>query len=112
MASARFYKRNKVTLSSTQDLTPLETKVGTALAEIETSLPEAKGFQITKAIELPSEEKRDNPAVIMFVPYHLLKTFHTHAKRLYIELEKKLKTTVLLVVARTIQSRWIKVFCS
>lgn len=32
MASARFYKRNKVTLPSTQDLTPLETKVGTALA--------------------------------------------------------------------------------
>lgn len=73
-------------------------------------MPEIKGFQLTKAIELQiSEDKREKPVIIMFVPYHLLKTLHNNAKKLYIELEKKLRATVLLVVQRTIQSRWIKV---
>lgn len=77
---------------------------------MESSVPELKGFQLTKVVELPvSEDKREKPALILFVPYHLLKALHNNAKKLYIELEKKLKTTVLLVVARTIQSRWIKV---
>jgi hypothetical protein len=93
-------------------LTPLETSVGTAMAEVESSVPEIKGLQLTKAIELHvSEDKREKPVIIMFVPYHLLKTLHNNAKKLYIELEKKLRATVLLVVSRTIQSRWIKVLC-
>jgi small subunit ribosomal protein S7e len=82
------------------------------MAEVESSVPEIKGLQLTKAIELHvSEDKREKPVIIMFVPYHLLKTLHNNAKKLYIELEKKLRATVLLVVSRTIQSRWIKVLC-
>lgn len=96
-----------------QDLTPLETQVGTVIGEVESILPEIKGFQATKAVELPiSEDKREKPAIIVFVPYHLHKTLQTHARKITTELEKKLKTTVLLVVSRTIQSRWIKVLTS
>lgn len=91
-------------------MTSLETSVGTAIHEVEGAVPEIKGFQLTKAIELQvSEDKREKPVIIMFVPFHLQKTLHNNAKKLYIELEKKLRATVLLVVARTIQSRWIKV---
>lgn len=78
MATARFYKRNK-------DLTPLETQVGTAVGEVEGAIPEIKGFQVTKAIELPiSEDKREKPAIIIFVPFHLHKTLQTQSKKLTI----------------------------
>jgi hypothetical protein len=45
----------------------------------------------------------------ILLSFHHLKTLHAHYKKLSIEFEKRLKTTVLLIVTRTIQSRWIKV---
>lgn len=64
-------------------------------------------IEVDKVIEIPVGKEK--PAVLIYFSYKSQKVLLTHLyKKLVSELEKKLKTTVLLVAARNIQSRWIK----
>ena len=57
---------------------------------------------------MPSATKGEKKSLIVFVPYHHLKALQANYRKLVSELEKRLKTTVLVVASRTIESRWIK----
>ena len=64
-------------------------------------------IEVNKVIEIPVG--KDKPAILIYFSYKSQKVLLTGIyKKLVNELEKKLKTTVLLVAARNIQSRWIK----
>ena len=67
----------------------------------------ASFIEVNKVVEVPNGKEK--ASVLMYFAYRshkvlLLPIF----KKLVAELEKKLKTTVLLVSARNIESRWIK----
>ena len=52
---------------------------------------------------------KEKPALLVYFSHKSHKVLLTHLfKKMVLDLEKKLKTTVLLVAARNIQSRWIK----
>jgi small subunit ribosomal protein S7e len=63
---------------------------------------------LNKVVEIPAGEKKEKKSLIVFVPYHHNKALQANYKKLAIELEKRLKTVVLFVSTRTIESRWIK----
>lgn len=64
-------------------------------------------FQINRVIEIPLGKEK--PATLVYVNFRSSRTLLTNLyKKLVNDLEKKLKTTVLIVAARNIESRWIK----
>ena len=101
-------ERRKGNTCLTQTLTPIETTVAQNLTELESAHPDLKGFSISKVVEIPSADKKDKKALVVFIPFHHYKALQANYKKLSLELEKRLKTSVLLVASRTIDSRWIK----
>ena len=91
-----------------QPISAVEALVAQNLTELESANADLKGFTISKVVEIPAGEKKDKKALIVFIPYHHLKSLQANYKKLALELEKRLKTVVLLVSTRTIESRWIK----
>jgi small subunit ribosomal protein S7e len=64
-------------------------------------------IEINRVVEVPNG--KDKPSILVYFSYKSRKVLLLPIqKKLISELEKKLKTTVLLVCARNIQSRWIK----
>lgn len=62
---------------------------------------------MNKVVEIPNGKEK--PSVLIYFSYRSHKVLLLPIyKKIVIELEKKLKTTVLLVSARKIESRWIK----
>lgn len=67
----------------------------------------ASFIKINKVIEIPIPKEK--PALLVYVSFRAQKVLlSTLYKKLVSDLEKKLKTTVLIVAARNIESRWIK----
>lgn len=64
-------------------------------------------IEINRVIEIPMGKEK--PAILIYLSHksHKLLLFPLY-KKLVADLEKRLKTTVLLVAARNIQSRWVK----
>jgi len=90
----------------------IEQQTGTALQEIISSLDEeskraTKFIEINKVVEIPNGKEK--PIALVFLSNRSHKVLVTPLyKKLVGDLEKKLKTTVLVVAARSIQSRWVK----
>lgn len=64
-------------------------------------------IEINKVAEIPMGKEK--PAILIFFSHKSHKVLLTPLyKKIVAELEKKLKTVVLLVASRNIQSRWIK----
>lgn len=94
--------------------TQLEDTIASALLDIENSSTdlktELKELQIVKAseVELTIKGKKDRRVIIVQVPFPNAKIIQKSHKKIVPELEKRLKTPVLLVLKRTILSKWIK----
>ena len=95
------------------NLSHLEVQVGQALQDTVNhydgeNKKTGSAIKINKVVEIPLG--KDKPAFLIFVNYRSQRTLLTNLyKKLVVDLEKKLKTTVLIVAARNIESRWIKV---
>ncbi len=62
---------------------------------------------MSKVVEIPLG--KDKPALLLFVNFRSQRLLLTNLyKKLVNDLEKKLKSTVLIVAVRNIESRWIK----
>ena len=94
------------------NLSHLEVQVGQALQDTVNhydgdNKKTASSIKLSKVVEIPLG--KDKPAFLLFVNFRsqriLLTTLY---KKLVSDLEKKLKTTVFIVAARNIESRWIK----
>lgn len=92
--------------------TAIETQAGNALIEIISQLDAdnkryGSFIEINKVVQIPNG--KDKPTVLVYLAHRSHKVLLTGLyKKLVNELEKKLKTTVLLVANRNIQSRWVK----
>lgn len=90
----------------------IEQQTGTALQEIVAQLDgDNKKYgsfiEINKVVEIPNGKEK--PTALVYLSHRSHKVLLTPLyKKVVAELEKKLKTTVLLVAARAIQSRWVK----
>jgi small subunit ribosomal protein S7e len=90
----------------------IEQQTGTALQEIISTLEGdnkryGQFIEINKVVEIPNGKEK--PTALVYLSHKSHKVLLTVLyKKLVNELEKKLKTTVLLVAARNIQSRWVK----
>lgn len=90
----------------------IEQQTGTALQEIISTLDgDNKRFgsfiEINKVIEIPNGKEK--PIALVYLTHRSHKVLLTPLyKKFVTDLEKKLKTTVLLVAGRNIQSRWVK----
>lgn len=90
----------------------VEQQTGTALQEIVAQLDGdnkkyGQFIEINKVIEIPNGKEK--PIALIYLTHRSHKVLLTPLyKKLVGELEKKLKTTVLLVAGRNIQSRWVK----
>lgn len=91
---------------------PVEQQVGLALAD---SVAHLEGdnkrigsfIEVNRVIEIPMGKEK--PALLVYFSHKSHKVLLTPLyKKIVSDLEKKLKTIVLLVSARNIQSRWIK----
>ncbi len=90
----------------------IEQQTGTALQEIVAQLEgDNKRFgsflEIAKVVEIPNGKEK--PIALVYLSHKSHKVLLTPLyKKLVTELEKKLKTTVLLIAGRNILSRWVK----
>jgi len=90
----------------------IETQTGTALQEIVAQLDGdnkklGSFLEINKVVEIPNGKEK--PSALIYLSHRSHKVLLTPLyKKLVSELEKKLKTTVLLVAGRSINSRWVK----
>jgi small subunit ribosomal protein S7e len=90
----------------------IETQTGTALQEIVAQLDGdnkklGSFLEINKVVEIPNGKEK--PSALIYLSHRSHKVLLTPLyKKLVSELEKKLKTTVLLVAGRSIHSRWVK----
>ena len=90
----------------------IEQQTGAALQEIVSQLDGdnkkyAAFIEINKVVEIPNGKEK--PTALVYLTHRCHKVLlATLYKKLVNDLEKKLKTTVLLVAARNIQSRWVK----
>ena len=67
----------------------------------------ASFITVKKAVEIANGKEK--PSILVYISFRAQKSLLTNLyKKLVVELEKKLKTIVLLVAARNIDSRWIK----
>lgn len=94
------------------NLSHLEVQVGQALQDTVNhydgeNKKVASAIKINRVAEIPLGKEK--PATLVFVNFRSSKALLTNLyKKLVNDLEKKLKTTVLIVAARNIESRWIK----
>jgi len=92
----------------------LEDSIASALLDIENSSTdlktELKELQIAKAqeVELTLKGKKERRVVVVYIPFPNGKIVQKSHKKIVPELEKRLKAPVLLVLKRTILSKWIK----
>ena len=92
---------------------PLEEQVAQALFEVEGSVADLKdalkhvAVAQVREIETVSKGKKKN-VLVVYVPFAVLRLVQKNIAKLVPELEKRLKTTVLIVAKRTIQSKWVK----
>ena len=104
------YSRAKTTKNP--QYSAIEQQAGAALIDIVSHLEgDNKRYgsfiEINRVIDIPMGKEK--PAVLIYLAHKSHKVLLTGLyKKIVAELEKKLKTTVLLVAARNIQSRWIK----
>lgn len=90
----------------------IEVQTGNALQEIISQLDgDNKKYgsfiEINKVVEIPNGKEK--PVALIYLSHRSHKVLLTPLyRKIVIELEKKLKTTVLLVAGRNIQSRWVK----
>ena len=104
------YARAKTTKNC--QYSAIEQQAGLALLDVVSHLEgENKRIgsfiEINRAVEIPMGKEK--PAVLIYFSHKSHKVLLTALyKKIVAELEKKLKTVVLLVSARNIQSRWIK----
>lgn len=102
----------KVRNTKTPQYSNVEQQVGNALIEIVNSLEGdnkkvGSFIEISKAIEIPMGKEK--PAILLYLSHRSHKILLLPLyKKLVGDLEKKLKTTVLVVAGRNIQSRWVK----
>lgn len=95
------------------NLSHLEVQVGQALQDTVNHYDGenkkiASSIKINRVVEIPLG--KDKPALLVFVNFRSQRLLVTNLyKKLVNDLEKKLKTTVLVIAARNIESRWIKV---
>jgi len=95
------------------NLSHLEVQVGQALQDIVNHYDGenkkiGSAIKINKVVEIPLG--KDKPAILIFVNFRSQRSLLTNLyKKLVTDFEKKLKSTVLIVAARNIESRWIKV---
>ena len=107
---SQIYARSKKTKNP--QFSPIEQQAGNALIDIISHFDGdnkrlGSFIEINRAIEIPMGKEK--PAVLVYLSHKSHKVLLTNLfKKIVSELEKKLKTTVLLVAARNIQSRWIK----
>ena len=91
----------------------IEETVAQALHEAENSLGDIKNdvkdlyVAKVKEIETTIKGKKKN-VVVIYVPYPCLRIVNRVHAKLVPELEKRLKTTVVITAKRTIESKWIK----
>ena len=94
------------------NLSHLEVQVGQALQDTVShydgeNKKVASIIRINRVVEIPMG--KDKAALLIFVNFRSQRLLLTNLyKKLVNDLEKKLKTTVLIVAARNIESRWIK----
>jgi len=94
------------------NLSHLEVQVGQALQDTVShydgeNKKVASIIRINRVVEIPMG--KDKAALLIFVNFRSQRLLLTNLyKKLVNDLEKKLKTTVLIVAARSIESRWIK----
>ncbi len=95
------------------NLSHLEVQVGQALQDTVNHYDGenkkiASSIKINRVVEIPLGKEK--PALLVFVNFRSQRLLVTNLyKKLVNDLEKKLKTTVLVIAARNIVSRWIKV---
>lgn len=98
--------------NKTAQYSAIEQQTGTALQEIIAQLDGdnkkyGQFIEINKVIEIPNGKEK--PVALIYLTHRSHKVLLTPLyKKLVGELEKKLKTTVLLIAGRNIQSRWVK----
>jgi len=94
------------------NLSQLEVQVGQALQDTVNhydgeNKKTASAIKINRVVEIPLGKEK--PAILVFVNFRSQKLLLTNLyKKLVNDLEKKLKSTVLVLAARNIESRWIK----
>lgn len=94
------------------NLSHLEVQVGQALQDAVNhydgdNKKVGQAIKINRVVEISLG--KDKPALLVFVNFRSQRTLLTNLyKKLVNDLEKKLKTTVLVIAARNIESRWIK----
>lgn len=97
-----------------RQLNEFEKSVKTAYADVENASAELKGLlkdipiQDVREIEISSKGKTRKVALIV-VPFPALKSIQKLHKKVVPEVEKRVKSPVLIVAKRTIQSKWLKV---
>lgn len=94
------------------NLSHLEVQVGQALQDTVShyegeNKKTGSSIKLSKVVEIPLGKEK--PAFLLFVNFRSQRLLLTNLyKKLVNDLEKKLKTTVLIVASRNIESRWIK----
>ncbi|EGR28512.1 s7e ribosomal protein, putative [Ichthyophthirius multifiliis] len=106
MALAKFHKK--------KTLTKPEEFVGSALVEIENTNNDLKTYLksvILTGVEehtITKANKKQKTALLVYVHFQSYKVVQAIARKLIIELEKKLKQNVFFTAKRTIESKWVK----
>lgn len=94
------------------NLSTLEVQVGQALQDVVShydteNKKTASTIKLSKVVEIPLGKEK--PAFLLFVNFRSQRLLLTNLyKKLVNDLEKKLKSTVLIIASRNIESRWIK----
>ncbi|KAL4445987.1 hypothetical protein ABPG74_010979 [Tetrahymena malaccensis] len=106
MALAKFHKK--------QSLTKIEEQVGSALVELQNTHPDLKTslesiiLTQVKEFQINKTNKKAKSAVLIYVHFQSYRVLLSAARKLIIELEKKLKQIVFFTAQRKIESKWVK----
>jgi small subunit ribosomal protein S7e len=104
---SRFYKRD----FQKSPLTEAETKVAQTFKDIASASEiDLKDVYLSSVryYDFSKEQKKGKSVYLVFVPYPSLNALLKVQRKLVVELEKRLRSYVLLTAKRTIQSKWIK----
>ena len=88
--------------------------MGTILLDLENSSSDLKTdlkdffLDSVKEVEVVLQKGKTKNIYLVFVPYLCLKLLQKVHKKIALDIEKKLKTQVLFIAKRTIQSKWVK----
>jgi len=95
-------------------LTKLEEQVGVIIQELENSSSDLKTdlkdfyLDSVKEVEVVLSKGKTKNIYLIFVPFICLKLLQKVQKKILLDVEKKLKTQVLFIAKRNIQSKWVK----